>query len=346
MKHSYVNKEEVILLLNDVSDVAIPVSLEERERRVKAGERTRSIIIEEYAISDEYRNIVLDNMEEYLQNMANSVCSLAEQLYAVKGKDLVLVDIVRAGIPIGILVRRYLKNKYDVVVPHYGISLVRGLDKKAMEYIMSKHGKKGIQFIDGWTGRGTVTRDILKSVESDFEGVDGSLAVLSDSINVAKYAGTREDIYIPHAPLNAAATGLVSITVKNDEYENETGFNSAMYLDNLESVDISDSYLDRVEKLFIYDGSYETLQNTGVTDSELGRISEVVNRQIRLMNPGINEAARAVLRRELEKLLVSSLDDRDVRVLIELAKLKGVPTEVVELNGYKAVSVADDGYLT
>lgn len=344
MKSSY-NENDVILLLNDMTGKVTPVSQEERKRRVENGEYVRSIIIEEYEVSKEYTDIVNSNMEEYLEEMARTVGVLAERLYQVKGEKLVLVDIARAGIPIGILLKRYLKMYHNVNIPHYSISLVKGLDKAAMKYIMNNHDKSGIQFVDGWTGKGTVAKEIRKSVEEDFPGVDPSLAVLSDCINVAKYVGTREDIYIPHSPLNAAVTGLVSITVLNEEFENPTGFHSAIYLENLEKDDQSAEYIERVVAKFSKQEVIEVGDNPLIDDTEIDKIASTLNKDKKELNPGINEAARAVLRRTLEKLVVSDVNDKDLKVLIKLAESKNVPVVEMDLNGYKAVSVACDNYI-
>lgn len=344
MKSSY-KDEDVTLLLNDVTGKVKPVSQEERNRRVEAGEYVRSIIIEEYKVSKEYTKIVLDNMEKYLDKMVEVVGILSENLYELKGDDLVLVDIARAGMPIGILVKRYIKMFHGVDVPHYGISLVKGLDKKAMEYIINKHGKKGIQFIDGWTGKGAVAKEIRESVEKDFPGIDPNLAVLSDCINIAKYAGTREDIYIPHAPLNASVTGLVSINVLNETFENPTGFHSAVYLEDLEEDDISAAYIERVVSKFTKQNPTKIEDNEDIDDTEIDKIAEDIKKDKKELNPGINESARAVLRRTLEKLLVTDVNDRELAVLIELAKTKSIKVEEYPLNGYKAVAVASDNYV-
>lgn len=343
MKNSYKNSDDVILLLKDMTGKVSPVSQEERAEMVAKGSFVRSIIIEEYEVSKEYTDIVNSYMDKFIPNVAKYVGILAEKLYEVKGDELVLVDIVRAGIPIGILLRQYLKKFYGVDIPHYGISLVKGLDRNAMKYIISRHGIKGIQFIDGWTGKGTVANEIKESAK-DFPGVDDSLAVLSDCIGVAKYVGTREDVYIPHSPLNASVTGLVSITVKNEEYCDANDFHAAIYLDNLEEDDQSQSFVDRVAACFT---KQSVLSGTGlVADvTEMDRISKELERDKKALNPGINEAARAVLRRNLEKLVVSDISDPDLECLIELATYKNVPVIEGKLNGYKAVSVAQDNYI-
>jgi hypothetical protein len=345
MRHSYTNPNDVILLLKDMTGKVQPVSLEERKKRVENGEYVRSIIIEEYKISKEYIEIVNSYIDDYIENMAKYVGILAEKLYEVKGDKLVLVDIVRAGIPIGILIKKYIKKYYNIDIPHYGISLVQGLDPNAMKYIINKHGTDGIQFIDGWTGKGTVAKEIRESAKK-YPNVDDSLACLSDCINQAKYVGTREDVYIPYSPLNASITGLVSITVKNENYSDENDFHAAIYLDNLENEDQSQDFIDRVSSKFQKQSTIEVVSNLKIDDTEIDKIATLLNKDKKELNPGINEAARAVLRRELEKLVVSDKNDIDLKALIKLAEYKNVPVvEIKELKGYKAVSVAKDNYI-
>ena len=71
-------------------------------------------------------------------------------------KNVVLVSLARAGTPIGILAKRYIKQRYNLDLPHYTISIIRdrGIDINAIKYIINKHKDSSkIQFIDGWTGK-------------------------------------------------------------------------------------------------------------------------------------------------------------------------------------------------
>lgn len=335
MKSSY-KKEDVTLLIKDLTGLVTPVSVSERDARVKNGEFERSIMIKEYPISDEYREIVWDSMKDYAKQTAIAVGNVAEQIFAQKGKDLVLVSIIRAGIPIGILIKKYLKMKYNVDIPHYAISLVKGLDDNAMKYILARHKAEGIQFIDGWTGKGTVTKELIASAKN-YKGVDPSLAVLSDAIGVAKYCGIREDIAIPSAPLNASVTGLVSITIFNNDLIKENDFYGAMYLKDLEKIDKSQEFIDIISSLF---ESCENNYTEAIEVNEVQKVSDDLNVPLNLMNPGINEAARAILRRNLEKLLVVDKNDKDVQYICKLAKLKNVDIEEYPLKHYKAISIA------
>lgn len=335
MKSSY-KKEDVTLLIKDLTGLVTPVSVSERDARVKNGEFERSIMIEEYPISDEYREIVWDSMKDYAKQTAIAVGNVAEQIFAQKGKDLVLVSIIRAGIPIGILIKKYLKMKYNVDIPHYAISLVKGLDDNAMKYILARHKAEGIQFIDGWTGKGTVTRELIASAKN-YKGVDPSLAVLSDAIGVAKYCGIREDIAIPSAPLNASVTGLVSITIFNNDLIKENDFHGAMYLKDLEKIDKSQEFIDIISSLF---ESCENNYTEAIEVNEVQKVSDDLNVPLNLMNPGINEAARAILRRNLDKLLVVDKNDKDVQYICKLARLKNVDIVEYPLEHYKAISIA------
>lgn len=59
-----------------------------------------------------------------------------------------LVSLIRGGIPAGILIKRYLERKYKIKISHYAITLIgtKGIDNKALEYILERHDGNNIQF--------------------------------------------------------------------------------------------------------------------------------------------------------------------------------------------------------
>lgn len=344
MRSSY-SSQDVTMLIKDLTGIVTPVSLEEKDRRVAAGEFERSIMIEEYPMDETYESIITSSFNRYVPYTAIAVMSLAEQLYRAKGKDLVLVSIIRAGIPIGILIKRYLKIKYHIDVAHYAVSLVKGLDDNAMKYILSHHAPETIQFIDGWTGKGTVTNELVESAKH-YPGVDASLAVLSDVTGLAKYAGIRRDFCVPSAPMNACATGLVSITIFNTPLVGPNDYHGAMYLEHLRGHDHSIEFIDTITMyLKVRWKDLERvcmgmdISNRGI-QLECPVVASALNKDMKKLNPGINEAARAILRRNLEELLVVSESDPEVQMIMELAKSKGVPIREYPLKTYKAISVA------
>ena len=323
MKSSY-KSEDVEILLTDLTD------------RVNKGEKIS--YTKEYEMSEEYLNLCKELGKKYIKQTATAVGILAEQLYKYKSNNVVLVSIVRSGIPIGILVKRYLQNKYKKQIYHYAISIKEGIDPKAINYIISKHNVKDIQFVDSWTGKGTVARRIVKYAKL-YEGLDSSLAVLSDCINLTKYCGIREDIAIPQAPINACITGIVSVPII---LEDKSTYDGAIYLQDLEELDFSEEYIEAVEKEFDYNCSADSF-NTEIKEvEEVNDIAEKFNVDISKINPGINEAARAILRRKVSVLLVNDKNDIQVSEIIELAKLKNVKVEEYDFKYYKASTIAID----
>jgi hypothetical protein len=73
------------------------------------------------------------------------------------------------------------------------------------------------QFIDGWTGKGSVARELAATLHkrdrSHAPAPSESLAVLVDPGDCAAISGTAEDFLVPNACLNATVSGLVSRTV-------------------------------------------------------------------------------------------------------------------------------------
>ena len=80
-----------------------------------------------------------------------------------------------------------------------------------MDYILARRRPGSIQFVDGWTGKGAIQRQLNAAME-DYPGVDPSLAVLSDPACVAGKYGTRDDFLIASSCLNSTISGLLSRT--------------------------------------------------------------------------------------------------------------------------------------
>ncbi len=142
-----------------------------------------------------------------------------------------LVSLARAGIPIGILVRHYIKKKYGYDVPHYSISIIRGrgIDENAMKYLLSHHLAEQILFVDGWIGKGCDLRGITKDV-APYSGVSSELAVVADPANITELCGTHHDLLIPSSCLNCTVSGLISRTFFAGRYHRKRGFSRGCLL--------------------------------------------------------------------------------------------------------------------
>ena len=337
MKSTY-KKEDVEILLDDLTGKIKELTNKEKNELIYTGKNPNTLLLKEYEMSETYLKLCKNLGKKYIKQTAIAVGKLAEQLYKYKSKNVVLVSIVRSGIPIGILVKRYLQNKYKKQFYHYAISIKAGIDKNAMNYILSKHKVEDIQFVDSWTGKGTVMNTIINSAKQ-FEGLDSSLAVLSDCLNITKYCGIREDIAIMQAPINACITGLVSMPVKQTNPEK---FDGGIYLDYLEKFDISKEYVDLIENEFDYNCNANDYTENLEIHEEASKMVNIYNTDISKVNPGINEAARAILRRKVSVLLVKDREDIQVGEIIELANLKNIKIEEYNFKYYKAATIAEE----
>ncbi|EQG76368.1 hypothetical protein QKA_1853 [Clostridioides difficile DA00165] len=65
------------------------------------------------------------------------------------------------------MAKRYIRSKYNISLPHYTISIIRdkGIDMNAIEYIVKNHPSSKIQFLDGWTGKGTISKELEKACD-------------------------------------------------------------------------------------------------------------------------------------------------------------------------------------
>ncbi len=110
-------------------------------------------------------------------------------------------SLARAGIPAAILIKRYLKTRYDLDLYHYTISIIRGkgIDENAIKYMLHHHPNKALQFIDGWTGKGAITRELDEAIQG-FNAtyktrLENNLAVIADPGDCVSYYGTRADFF-------------------------------------------------------------------------------------------------------------------------------------------------------
>lgn len=212
MQSSY-NENDVQILLKDITGLVEPLSADVREKKIQTGTPYSEMLPLEYKPTPKYMEAYQYALTSYAEATADAIGVLAEKLYQKKGDSLTLVSLARAGIPIGILIKRYLRNKYRVEVDHYAISIIRGkgIDKNAVNYILERKPSASIQFVDGWVGKGAILSQ-LKEALHDYPSVDKELGVVSDPANLTDLCGTHDDILIPSSCLNATVTGLISRT--------------------------------------------------------------------------------------------------------------------------------------
>lgn len=345
MQSSY-DKKDVTLLLKDISGMVTPLPTSERERLIQSGVHYSQMLPLEYKPSSDYIKAYNFALKTYSKTTASAVCQVGEKIYEkLKSEsEIVLVSLARAGIPIGILIKRYLEKKYSKAIFHYSISIIRdrGIDNNAIDYILSRHKSSSICFVDGWIGKGAIQRELTAAL-ADYKEIDTTLAVLSDPANITSLCGTHQDILIPSSCLNCTVSGLLSRTLLREDIISPTDFHGAAYYKELQEEDLSLSFLSSIEQYFDYN---TTLQDTTPSDytglmevQELSRSFGIEN--INFIKPGIGEATRVLLRRVPWKLLIrqGEMENPLLAHLLQLAKEKNVPVEEYPLKNYFACGI-------
>lgn len=340
MRSSY-NTEDVDILLKDITDQVEPIDNKQRERYIQSGVHYCEMLPKEHLPSPEYLHTFYLALEHYAKPTARAAAIVSEKIYADKGRDTVLVSLARAGTPIGILIKRYLEKKYHFHVPHYTISIIRGkgIDKNAMTYILTRHAKETIQFVDGWTGKGAISNQLSEAMK-EYPGIDDKPAVLSDPAFITEKYGTHSDFLIPSSCLNATVSGLISRTFLRSDIISPNDFHGAYYYREFEKEDLTEYFLDCIEKEMTCDFEFDE----PVYSSEWTPLDEVYTisadyniSNINFIKPGIGEATRVLLRRIPWKILVHSLNDKDhLGHIYQLANEKEIPIEVYPMKYYKA----------
>ena len=333
--------EDVTILLKDISGLVTPLGTKEREAKIQCGVHYSEMLPLEYEPSPAYLETYYDALERYAQLTADAVAGVAEAIWKDKGEQTVLVSLARAGTSIGVLIKRYLNRKYNVNVQHYTISIIRGrgIDRNAMNYILARHTPQSIQFVDGWTGKGAIQRELIQAM-ADYPEVSAGLAVLSDPAWLAEKCGTHDDFLIASSCLNSTVSGLLSRTFYRTDIIGSADFHGAMFYRDLMSQDLTYQFIDAVEQHFNwqYTGSEEEKQSGCTAHEEVEEICAHFHiRDINLVKPSIGEATRVLLRRIPWKVLVHSLDDEEhLGHIYQLAKEKNVALEEYPLKHYRA----------
>ncbi len=344
MQSSYL-KEDVEILLKDITNMVKPLSTEEREKRIQQGVHYSEMLPIEYKPSDEYKKIYNDSLIENADIMADAVSIVSEKIFKLKQEQLVLISLARAGIPIGILIKRYLKNKYKINIPHYAISIIRGrgIDNVAMEYILNLHPASSLQFVDGWIGKGAILNELKKEL-NNYENISNEMAVVSDPAGVTKLYGTQEDFLIPSSCLNATVSGLISRTFLNKEIIFENDFHGAAFYKELLNEDVSYEFINIVESKFNYNIHYNEVSNNQQGLKEVEGIAKKFNiKNINFVKPGIGETTRVLLRRVPHLVLVKNLNDtKNIKHILRLSKEKQVKVIEYPLINYKTCGLIKD----
>lgn len=342
MRSSYMD-DDVTLLLKDITGLVEPIATEEREKLIQSGVHYSAMLPLEYRPTEKYIEMYDLGLKRFGQATADALERVSEKIYKKKGADTVIVSLARAGTPIGVLIHRYLNNKYHINAKHYSISIIRGkgIDHNALNYIVERHGTQNIQFVDGWIGKGAIFRE-LKMALSDYRNVSFDLAVVADPANVTDLCGTHEDIMIANSCLNCTVSGLVSRTFLREDIIKENDYHGAVYYGEFADADKTYEFIDYIESLFRYSlGSEVGKKNTKGMDEVMRIAKEYEIADMNHIKPGIGETTRVLLRRIPWRVLVSKeyIESDELGHIYQLAKERGVKIIPYDLKNYKCCGI-------
>lgn len=337
---------DVKFLLKDLSDVSLERATEEREEAIQSGIHYSEMLPVEYQPTEQYIKLFHETLQQSAEKVALAVAVVSEMIVAQRGLNSVLVSLARAGTPIGVLIKRYIAEKYGADLPHYSISIIRGkgIDENAIFYILQKHGLDAdLQFIDGWTGKGAIRQVLIDACNSLYEKygirLNDDLAVLADPGYCSGTFGTREDYLIPSACLNSTVSGLMSRTVLRDDLIGPEEFHGAKFYKEWLDTDVSNVFIDTICPYFssvvVEAESIAGQMRKSPPEITWQGLRDIQSIQetfgidnINLVKPGVGETTRVLLRRVPWKILVDTMDNPNLRHIILLAEDRGVPVEV------------------
>ncbi|MGW1795428.1 phosphoribosyltransferase [Streptomyces sp. NPDC001984] len=355
--------DEVGWLLQDLSDVTLEAPTEEREEAIQSGgaHYAESLPVE-YQPSDRYQELFHAALDDSAARIAHAVGVVTETVIAERSPRPVLASLARAGTPVGVLMRRWAQSRHGLDLPHYAVSIVRGrgIDANALRWLAAHHDPRDIVFVDGWTGKGAITRELADAI-SEFEASDGitgfdpEIAVLADPGSCVRTYGTREDFLIPSACLNSTVSGLISRTVLRADLVGPHDFHGAKFYRELVGADVSVAFLDTVAARFceVADSVDAAVKELAATDrtptwegwAAVERISEEYGiHDVNLVKPGVGETTRVLLRRVPWKILARAGAGADLDHVRLLAEQRGVPVEEIGELPYTCVGLIHPQY--
>ncbi|WP_030414563.1 phosphoribosyltransferase [Streptomyces sp. NRRL S-1448] len=344
--------DEVGWLLQDLSDVTLEAPTEEREEAIqRGGAHYAESLPVEYQPSERYQALFHSALQSSARRIARAVGTVTETVLAERSPRPVLVSLARAGTPVGVLMRRWARHAHGLDLPHYAVSIVRGrgIDTTALRWLAAHHDPADVVFVDGWTGKGAITRELAQAL-ADFPGFDPRIAVLADPGGCVETYGTRDDFLIPSACLNSTVSGLISRTVLRDDLVGPDDFHGAKFYRELADADVSRAFLDTVSACFdevAEDVTAEVKELAGADRTPtwegwaaVERISEEYGiHDVNLVKPGVGETTRVLLRRVPWKILARRGAGTDLDHVRLLAEQRGVPVEEVDELPYSCLGL-------
>lgn len=360
---------DVGFLLNILDKNTITnTDVQQKEHLIQTGQRHYSDMLTlENAPSDTHQQLFLQALSDYGHRTSRDIYAIAKALQSRflpivnENKPLILLSLVRAGLPVGVLLQRiFSDNDLDCQLAsrHFGISIIRerGLDMVALAWVLQQFPDSPIVFVDGWTGKGAIYHELKNSLDTlcqnnpqslhnfSHSGEHIPLVTLADPAGVAWLSASDDDWLMPASLLNSTVSGLISRTLFA---KNPDEFHACIFYDNLTVYDNSLFFIYKILSFVPQQlANYQPLAFADLPVFRTKNLIEKLAKEYHINNPNrikptIAEATRAVLRREPECVLLQRDDSPDTALLRHLCSQKNVAIRVVgdTIAPYQAITI-------
>ena len=361
---------DVTVLLDIVDKAAVAdVPVEHKEALIQSGQRHYSDMLTlETPPSAKHVELYEQALAQGTDRCAIDIANLAYTLHDIfaasvdREQPLILVSLVRAGLPVGVLLQRALadtNSAYALPSRHFGVSIIRdrGLDIAALQLLLNAYPNSPFVFVDGWTGKGAIYQELADSL-SAFNHANHPyfhcifhqglgvvpLLTLADPAGVAWLAASTEDWLIPSGLLNSTVSGLISRSLYT---EPQSGLHRSVFYDNLVTHDCSLAFIDHIDharqNVTIAPQRLTTFEQpryvTAAIIDDIAARFGITNRN--RIKPTIAEATRAILRRDPERVLLAFPDHPDTALLRHLCATRHITITVIgeQILPYQAITL-------
>lgn len=328
--------EDCTFLLKELIGVELELPTEEREALKRSGAHYAETLPIEYEPTADYEVLFESVLTRQAATVARMSMILAERIYTERHSKPVLVSLARAGTPVGVLLRRALQQLYDVDAPHYSVSIIRdrGIDQRAVRFLLERYRPEQLVLVDGWIGKGVIAAELANALRNH-PGIDPRLAVLADPAATGSLCATQGDLLIPSACLNSTVSGLISRTVLRAGSGDPDEFHATRVYREFAGRDRSNAYIAAVTAHFgdEREAAHRDVAAARSFAADHGRGLRAVQGVQRAWNiddvnrvkPGVGETTRVLLRRVPRAVLVDPRRREDVQHILMLAEHRGVP---------------------
>jgi hypothetical protein len=343
--------DDCTFLLKDLSDKIKIVSIEEKEKIINSGINYSEVLSKEEIPDEEYTKLFIDSTEKFKYEIAAYTALLSEKILSFRGNSFILVSLARAGSPVGVLLKKYFKEKYNLEIPHYSISIIRGkgIDENALLHIINKHKTENLQFIDGWVGKGAIFKELKEAVnifnQKYQTDINPELGVIADPTGLTKLSATQEDIFIPSSCLNSTVSGLISRTVHNKNFIRPEDFHGVKIYSEFIKYDLSNFFINKISNCFKEINSLklslksDIIQKDDVNEQILKIQKEFGIKEWNKVKPGIGETTRVLLRRNALFILIKDYNNTNIRHIMYLAEKKNIKTVEYKNMNYECMGI-------